>query len=123
VKHHLIVCTTCRDKTESRAQRGGPAGARLFASLTSRLDAWSRRRGIEIVGVECLGACTRPCVVALRADGKHTYLLGDLGPMRSELALVECTALFADSPTGNLPRESRPPALRGSVIGRIPPVE
>jgi predicted metal-binding protein len=70
---------------------------------------------------ECLSACTRPCVVALRAPGKYTYVFGDMAPMKSEHSIVECAALYADRPDGFLNREDRPPTMRAAILARVPP--
>lgn len=119
-KHRLIVCVSCKDR-EARGARGERAGARLYESLSSRLDSWSRRRSFVVAPYECLSACTRPCVVALRAPGKYTYVFGDMAPMKSELSIVECAALYADRSDGFLNRDDRPPTMRAAILARVPP--
>ena len=120
-KHQLVVCVSCRSSGDGRKAQTERAGARLYESLSTRLDAWSRRRGFIVTPYECLSACTRPCVVALKAPGKYTWVFGDMAPMRSELSIVECAGLFRDADDGFLPREARPPAMRGAILARIPP--
>ncbi len=121
VRHRLVVCTSCRERGEERGARNGVAGTRLFSSLSNRLESWCRRRSFEVVSHECLSACTRPCVIALRAPGKFTYVFGDMAPLRSELVIVETAALYAEAPTGYLDRDARPAPMRGAILARVPP--
>ncbi len=64
----LLVCVTCKSDE-------GPTGSSLFEALSERLAA---EPGIALKAVECLSVCKRPCTVALAAQGKWTYVVGDL---------------------------------------------
>lgn len=120
---HLFVCTSCRRKGEAKVPPPWRAGARLLDGLLRIGTAWAQRVGLVIAPVECLGACNRPCAVALRASGKYLYVFGDLQPGQDEAAVLECAELYRRAPGGLLPREQRPPALRTGILARVPPGE
>ena len=61
--------------------------------------------------------------MALAAPGKFTYLFGDQHPQRAAEALLDVAALYLASDGGWLARERRPPSLRASILGRIPPLD
>jgi predicted metal-binding protein len=111
-QHHLFVCTSCRQKGEDREPRALRSGAQLFRNLSERFAKWARREEIEIVPYECMSACTRPCVIAMRATGKYTYVFGDLKPGETESAVIECATLYRHASNGFLAREERPLVLR-----------
>jgi predicted metal-binding protein len=121
--HHLFVCTSCRQAGEGKEPRDLRSGAQLFRNLSERFSTWARREGFVIVPYECLSVCPRPCGIAMRAPGKFTYVFGDIGPGETESAVIECATLYRRAPTGFLPREDRPHALRGGILARIPPLE
>ena len=72
---------------------------------------------------ECLSICPRPCGIALSLPGSWTYLFGDQQPDVTVNDIVECASLYIDSPNGYMARESRPKALRASILGRVPPLK
>jgi predicted metal-binding protein len=121
--HQLVVCTSCRLPKEEREPREQRAGARFFRGLEERFGSWARREGFLITPYECLSVCGRPCGVALRAEGKFTYVFGDLEPGRHESALIECATLYRRKGSGFLPREERPLELRAGILSRIPPLD
>ncbi len=116
----LHICTRCRDGRETAdGERGG---VRLAdAVLTARASRHDLPRH-EILGVRCMSQCKRPCVVALSAPARFTYIFGDLDPERDAVAVLDTVALYAGAPEGFMPREQRPAALRGGVLGRVPPL-
>jgi predicted metal-binding protein len=121
--HHLFVCTSCRPANAPREPRESRAGAQLYHNLTKRFSSWARREGFVIVPYGCLSVCPRPCGIAMRAPGKFTYVFGDVEPALTEDAVIECATLYRNAPTGFLPREERPSALRSAILARVPPLE
>ena len=70
-----------------------------------------------------MSQCRRPCIVALSASRRFTYMFGDLdaaGPGHVE-ALSDLIPLYLAAPEGFLRREARPEPLRPRILGRLPP--
>ena len=122
-RHHLVVCTSCRQPGEAKEPRASRSGALLYRSLSHHFARWAQREGFVITPYECLSACPRPCAIALQAPGKYTYVFGDMKPGESESAVIECASLYRRATVGFLPREERPHALRAAILARIPPAE
>lgn len=118
----VIVCTTCRP---AGASRDLPAdGALLFeavqtAQLQDDAGAWAR---VRVRGVACLSSCSRACSVAFQAQGKYTFVFGDLTP-DDETArhVLACGAMHACASDGMLNRNERPERLRSGIVVRLPP--
>jgi len=121
--HHLFVCTSCRYPGETKDSTSHRSGTHLFESLVTHYARWASREGFVIRPYECLSVCPRPCGIAMRAPGKFTYVFGDVKPGQTESAVIECASLYRRAPTGFLPREERPPALRAAILARVPPLE
>ncbi len=117
-QHQLILCTTCR-----RTGTDCRPGLRLLQSLGQAADL-GRSAGLPaefgISGTACLSGCTRPCTVAFVADGKTTYLFGDIDPAEDLDALVAFARLYQAREDGMTGFRERPDALRGKCLARIP---
>lgn len=110
----VYVCVTCRDAGD--APDALRAGARLFEGLVA-----SRDDALDIVPVECLSVCKRPCSVSFAAPGKWTYVYGDLPPEAAVPLIREAARLYAAAPDGLIPWKLRPDAIKKGVVARIPP--
>jgi predicted metal-binding protein len=117
-RHQIVVCTTCR-KTGSDCR----IGFDLLQSLNRGTEI-GRAAGLPedfaISGTVCLSGCTRPCTVAFIAEGKTSYLFGDIDPNDSIEALVEFAKLYRAREDGMTRFNERPGALRGKCLARIP---
>ncbi len=119
-RHQLVLCTTCRiTGTDCKP------GFDLLQSLNRTADL-GRAAGLPedfgISGTACLSGCTRPCTVAFVADGKTSYLFGDIDPAEDLDALVEFAKLYRAREDGMTRFNERPDALRGKCLARIPSV-
>jgi predicted metal-binding protein len=112
------VCVTCRAPGDAEGEER--PGARLFA----RLQGLAAERGtdLEVVPVECLSVCKRPCTVGFSGPGKWTYVYGDLSPETSAETILDGAALYGQAPDGIIPWKQRPDALKKGVVARIPPL-
>ena len=110
----LYVCTTCRDAAHSADTPS--AGTRLHAALS----AAAADPAIELVGVECLSACKRPCAASFTAPGKWTYVFGDLPAENAATILLHGARLYAESSDGIIPWKLRPDALKKGAVARVP---
>lgn len=117
-RHQLILCTTCRKiGAECRP------GLALLQSLNRTADL-GRAAGLpedfSLSGTACLSGCGNPCTVAFVADGKTSYLFGDIEPHDDLDALVEFARLYRAREDGMTRFSERPDALRGKCLARIP---
>lgn len=112
----IYVCVTCRAEGELGDLR---AGARLHAAL---LDECASEAGLEVVPVECLSVCKRPCTVSFAAPDKWTYVYGDLSPETSAATVRQAATLYAAAPDGLTPWKLRPDAIKRGVVARVPPL-
>ena len=113
----IYVCATCRTADEPMEPREQRAGARLLADLTMQGS-----QEFEIIGVECLSVCKRPCTVSFAAPGKWTYVYGDLPADTSAQTILAGAQLYTVATDGLIPWKQRPDALKKGVVARIPPL-
>ncbi|MGE7469071.1 DUF1636 family protein [Bosea sp. NPDC003192] len=114
----IHVCTTCRRPREDLPEGYDQPGLGLAAVLSERLAG----SGIAVVPVECLSVCKRPCTIALAAEGKWTYLIGDLDAGLHLDEIVSGAEKFAASANGIVPWKERPAPFRKGVVARVPPL-
>ena len=117
-KTSLYVCTTCRAEGEPSLPLQARAGARLFDELRRAIDGDD---AIDLVPVECLSVCKRPCTVGFAAPGKWTYLYGDLPPESAAPVILDALRLYAATPDGLIPWKQRVDAIKKGVVARLPP--
>lgn len=117
----LFVCTSCRRRlSDGEADEAfDRPGAGLAADLDARL---SNDASIAVVAVDCLAVCKRPCTVAMVADNKWTYLVGDLDAAAHVDEIEAAVRAYAASGNGIVPWKERPQTFRKGVIARVPPI-
>ncbi len=115
----IHVCTACRRIREDLAEGFDQPGLELSEALSARLAA---SEGIAVLAVECLAVCKRPCTVAFAADGKWTYLVGDLDADSHLDDIVGAAQAYAASANGIIPWKERPLPFRKGVVARVPPL-
>lgn len=118
----LSICMTCRDGREGlHSVRGG---TRLADAVLARIGDRSRGQ-MTLRGVRCMSHCKRPCIVSLGAQGRFTYVFGDLDPERPDHidALIDVIRSYRGADEGYLERSDRPEPLRASILGRFPPLD
>ena len=118
----LSICLTCRDGREG-CQGHVRGGTRLAEAVLRRVQI-TRVSEVDLRGVRCMSQCKRPCIVSISAQGRFTYMFGDLDPENLDHieALLELTARYKVVPEGFLTRDERPKPLRASILGRLPPL-
>ena len=112
----IHVCTTCKTAEEAAEPKGARSGARLHAALVAQAGG-----AAEIVAVECLSVCKRPCTIGFAAPGKWTYVYADFAA-DSAADILAAADLYAAAPDGLIPWKARPTALKKGVVARIPPL-
>lgn len=118
----LSICMTCRDGREDACDTRG--GARLARRVAEKLARDSDPQ-MQLRGVQCMSQCKRSCIVSLAADGRFTYVFGELDPDDDTHvdALFELVSQYSNVPEGFLERKDRPAPLQASIVGRLPPLE
>ncbi len=116
----VFVCISCRRRLgddENQFDHPGPALAEGVRALLADEPS------IDVVDVECLAVCKRPCTVALAGDGKWTYVVGDLDNVAHCEEVAAAARAYASSENGIVPWKERPLTFRKGVISRIPPLK
>jgi predicted metal-binding protein len=117
----IFVCISCgRRVDEAGILTEGP-GPKFLEALNRSLPQSSDIR-LEVQPVECLAVCKRPCTVAFAAEGKWTYIVGDLDENAHIGDVVSAALSYAASENGIVPWKERPPAFRRGVVARVPPL-
>jgi len=116
----IHVCTACRRARADLPEGFDQPGLALAEALTERLNA--KGSTIPVLPVECLAVCKRPCTIALSADGKWTYLIGDLDTDTHLDEIVGAAEAYAASANGIVPWKERPQSFRKGVVARVPPL-
>ncbi|TVQ52625.1 MAG: DUF1636 domain-containing protein [Rhodobacteraceae bacterium] len=112
----LLVCTTCRAGEPD--QEGRPVrGARLHAALV----AAAAPEGVQVVGVECLSACSNGASVALSGPGRWSYVYGGMDEADAP-AILDGAARYAATADGLVPWRERPEIFRKRSLARVPPL-
>ena len=118
----LHVCTSCRAPGTPREPRQNRPGFVLYHQLREAVESTGLSHLVEVKPAECLSICPRPCGIALSLPGAWTYLFGDQQPDETIREVMECVSLYLASPKGFMARAQRPRSLRGSILGRVPPL-
>ena len=117
----VFVCTSCR-----RPLGTGDDGEELFdlpgTTLVDRLcELTTADQDISVVPIECLAVCTRACTLALIADGKWTYVVGDIDPDDHAPDVAEMARAYSKTTNGIVAWRARPEVFRKGVVARVPP--
>lgn len=115
----VYVCTSCRRRLGERDGDFDQPGAALADRVRNLLVDENH---IEVRTVDCLAVCKRPCTIALAADDKWTYLVGDLDSEAHPEDVAAAARAFAASENGIVPWRERPQTFRKGVIARVPPL-
>ena len=119
-KPTLSICMTCRDGREGACDTRG--GSRLARRVAEKL-ARDNDPQMQLRGVQCMSQCKRSCIISLAAEGRFTYVFGELDPDDDTHveALFELVRQYSKAPEGFLKRKDRPAPLQASILGRLPP--
>jgi len=99
----VSICRTCpRDRRDS-----GVWGLALAQRLRQPLAA----RGIDLLMVNCLGACTHPCTLALDAPAKDRLRFSGLSA-DDETSLQQVVDAYSLSTLGRLDLQTLAPSLQ-----------
>jgi predicted metal-binding protein len=91
----------------------------LRQSLREFLTEAGTTQEWQLLLVECVGGCPKPCAVAFDAPGKWRIRFSTLTADDAE-DLVSALHLYEGSADGYLTDEALPPGLRGHISARSP---
>lgn len=113
-KPTLFVCKSCHNdtaQTDSKTPQG--------TCLLNRLKELQTDSSFVIKGENCLWMCDQPCVVAISATDKPTYLYADVPFEESAEALLEFASFYVNHKQKSI---KIPKVLESVTIARIPPI-
>ena len=115
----ITICDTCKREgweTAGMEHTDGEALAALVETQAAGTDVRTRR-------VSCLMGCTHGCNIAIQAEGKLAYTLGNFEPLEDDAqAIVEYAELHAQSENGQVPYRSWPAGVKGHFVTRHQPL-
>jgi predicted metal-binding protein len=114
----VFVCTTCRLAVENGDSPANRPGLAFAAALREKLAS---EAAVTVREVACLSVCKRPCTIAMIADGKWTYLVGDLDGAAHLDDVAAMARAYAASENGIVAWRDRPQCFRSGVVARVPP--
>ncbi|SNY93543.1 Predicted metal-binding protein [Cohaesibacter sp. ES.047] len=131
----LQVCVSCKrpraidpDTANDEAKSADATsesceGQQLFEALQ---NAFGRTPDLDeafsVEPVECMNGCQSSCTVALRAQGKFGFVIGQLDPSEERIAdIVSFTQSFHEAENGLPPWRARPPHVRKNTLVRLHP--
>ncbi len=119
----IVVCNTCRfDRTERDSPDGQRGGAMFFDVLKSEAQMSLGSSPYSIQEMSCLFACSRHCVIHIRAPGKIAYVLGDFEPVQQAAeAIIDFFGHYIDSDDGIVPYKYWHDGVKGHFIVRVAP--
>ena len=114
----LLVCSTCKQGNPSE-----PDAPRPGALLYDRLTKVALPSGVRVRAVECLSNCSQGCTIAVRSQGRWTYIYGNIDPETQVETVVDGVTRYAATADGLVPWRERPQHFKKNCIARIPPIE
>ena len=114
----VLICTKCRRGAELPEGDERP-GALLYQALAKG----TMPDGVRLKAVECLSNCSQGCSIALRGQGRWSYVYGNLHEVSHLDVIREGAARYQRTTDGLVPWRERPEHFRKNCIARIPPLE
>ena len=114
----VFVCVSCK-QDDTQSPRPGVRAARDAVAA----EVSARGLDLQVTPVECLSVCKRPCTIAFAAEGKWTYVIGDLEAGTHVDDIVTGAERYAASTNGIVPWRERPVPVRRGVLARVPPMQ
>ena len=114
----ILVCDSCRHEDFPKVADTRPGALLLEALAKQELPV-----EIAVRSVRCLSNCSQGCSIALRGEGRWSYVYGNLTPNEHVSTNIEGATKYITSADGLVPWCDRPEHFRKNCIARIPPIE
>jgi predicted metal-binding protein len=117
----FYVCRSCVWSEAQRERDGKRQGTFLLEAVQEMVDEEPLPAALNVRAVYCLNGCKSPCNVGFRAPGKHHVRFSRLTPENAADVIAYARAYQAN-PTGDVPEDEAPEAMRGKMTVRTPPI-
>ena len=117
----FYVCRSCVWTQTARERDGKRQGTFLLEAVRQLIETDPLPATLNLRAVYCLNGCLSPCNVAFRAAGKHHVRFSRLTPENAADVLAYAR-VYQASPTGEVPEDETPEAMRGKMTVRTPPI-
>jgi predicted metal-binding protein len=114
----ILVCDSCRHEDFPKVADTRPGALLLEALAKQELPV-----EIAVRSVKCLSNCSQGCSIALRGEGRWSYVYGNLTPNEHVSTIIEGATKYLTYADGLVPWRDRPEHFRKNCIARIPPIE
>jgi len=115
----ITICDTCKCDDWNAETDVRPHGE----DMAELVEAAAEGRNVRTRRVSCLMGCKHGCNVAIQANGKLAYTLGDFTPMADAAqAIVDYAEMHSESKTGRVPFREWPQGVKGHFVTRHPPL-
>jgi predicted metal-binding protein len=115
----ITICDTCKREGWDAGEMAKSDGELLAEFIEAKVDS----NVVRTRRVSCLMGCTHGCNVAIQANGKLAYTVGNfVADPESADAIVAYAELHAVSENGQVPYRQWPPAIKGHFITRHQPL-
>jgi len=115
----ITVCDTCKREgwdAEKDGQKDGEKLAELVEASAANSPVKTRR-------VSCMMGCKNGCNIAIQADGKLCYNLGNFEvDQTAAQAIVDYATQHQESDSGQVPYRTWPEAIKGHFVSRQAPL-
>ena len=115
----ITICDTCKREGWTAETSDHPDGE----DMAELVEKHAKGRAVKTRRVSCLMGCKHGCNIAIQANGKLAYTLGDFtADDDAAKAIVEYAEMHANSETGRVPFREWPLGVKGHFITRHPPL-
>jgi predicted metal-binding protein len=113
----ITICDTCKRDNWEEGRDPRPHGE----DLAELVEQHAKGRAVKTRRVSCLMGCKHGCNVAIQAQGKLAYTLGNFTPDAAAAeAIIDYAELHGQSETGQVPFRQWPQGVKGHFITRHP---
>ena len=114
----ITICDTCKRDGWEEGDMSLTDGERLAEMVETAVNGDVKTRRVS-----CLMGCAKGCNVAIQAEGKLAYTLGDFTPdPEAADGIVAYAKLHSESATGQVPYREWPQVIKGHFVTRHPPL-
>lgn len=120
-KYEVQVCIECKHPSLIKRWSGVAGGSALLDAIVSKVSAHGLDNTFEFRPVACLGNCKHRCRMSVVGQGRWTWIVGDIHPVRDGDDIVEFLQAWLKADKGLIPKLCRSPWLVEKSLGRVPP--